>query len=108
MIQFVDLLRNAGNDLVVVDFYATWCGPCKAISPKIEELAQQLRGRVQFLKVDVDDDPDIAQQLEITAMPTFVFFRNSVEVGRVVGASLTNIINKITELDPVHLDENDF
>ncbi|XP_032671556.1 thioredoxin-2-like [Odontomachus brunneus] len=69
-------LQEAAEKLVVIDFFAVWCGPCKMISPKIEELAKELQD-VIFLKVDVDECEDIATEYDITSMPTFVFIRNS-------------------------------
>jgi len=72
--EFETKLTEAGNSLVVVDFFAQWCGPCKVIAPKIEELAAEFPD-VVFLKVDVDECEDIASEYEITAMPTFVFIK---------------------------------
>ncbi|XP_076647139.1 thioredoxin-2 [Halictus rubicundus] len=67
-------LENAGSNLVVIDFFAIWCGPCKMIGPKVEELSKELSD-VVFLKVDIDELPDIAAQYEVTSMPTFVFIK---------------------------------
>ncbi|KAF3429862.1 hypothetical protein E2986_00022 [Frieseomelitta varia] len=69
-------LEKAGDNLVVIDFFATWCGPCKMIAPKLEELSKKM-DNVVFLKVDVDECEDIASEYEITSMPTFVFIKNS-------------------------------
>ncbi|ORZ17912.1 thioredoxin [Absidia repens] len=87
----------ASDKLVVVDFHATWCGPCKLIGPKFEKLVEEYPG-VVFAKVDVDDVPDVAAEVGVRAMPTFMFFKNGSKVGEVVGASLPNIVNKIKEL----------
>merc|ERR1712223_1496403 len=65
-------LAAAGGKLVVIDFFATWCGPCKMIAPKIEQMAGEMVN-VVFLKVDVDEAEDVAQEYNISAMPTFVF-----------------------------------
>ena len=65
--------------LVVIDFFATWCGPCKMISPKIEAMAGEM-SNVVFLKVDVDEAEDVAQEYNISAMPTFVFLKNGQKV----------------------------
>nr|BAN20116.1 thioredoxin, putative [Riptortus pedestris] len=72
-------LEEAGESLVVIDFHATWCGPCKRIAPKYEELATS-NPDVVFLKVDVDECEAIAAQYEISVMPTFVFIKNKVKV----------------------------
>ncbi|XP_076632811.1 thioredoxin-2 [Colletes latitarsis] len=68
-------LKKAGDNLVVIDFFATWCGPCKAIAPKIDELSKEM-SNIVFLKVDVDEAHEITQQYQITSMPTFIFIKN--------------------------------
>jgi len=60
---------------VVVDFFATWCGPCKAIAPKVGEFSETYKN-VRFVQVDVDKQSQIARDLQVTAMPTFVLFKN--------------------------------
>ena len=72
---------------VVIDFFATWCGPCKRIAPTFEKLADSLTSIV-FLKVDVDESPEIVNQFDISSMPTFVFLKNGTEVKRVEGADM--------------------
>merc|ERR1712156_544025 len=64
-----------GNTLVCVDFFATWCGPCKMIAPKLEAMSKEMDGKVIFLKVDVDELEDLAAAQEVKAMPTFAFFK---------------------------------
>ena len=71
----------------VIDFYATWCGPCRAISPLVETLKQNYKGKINFITIDVDLHPDKAMQYQVEAMPTFVFLNSKgVEVNRLVGA----------------------
>ena len=72
-------LTAAGGKLVVIDFFATWCGPCKMIAPKIEQMAGSM-ANVVFLKVDVDEAEDVAQEYNISAMPTFIFLKNGAKV----------------------------
>lgn len=67
-----DNYLNAGKP-VVIDFYATWCGPCKAMTPLITRLEQEIGDKVVFVKVDVDQAKSIAQRYKVKAMPTFVF-----------------------------------
>ena len=64
---------------MVIDFYATWCGPCKMIAPQIEEMSNTM-DNIVFLKVDVDEAEDVAQEYNITAMPTFLFIKNGSKV----------------------------
>jgi len=78
--HFEAQLKEAGDNLVIVDFYATWCGPCKMISPELEKMASSEFTDVMFLKVDVDENEDIAAEYNVTAMPTFIFFKNGNQV----------------------------
>ncbi|OAA67814.1 thioredoxin-like protein [Niveomyces insectorum RCEF 264] len=74
--EFKALLKD--TRFVVTDFYADWCGPCKAIAPFYEKLAAEhsLAGQLAFAKVNVDNVPEVAQEYSVTAMPTFMFFAN--------------------------------
>jgi thioredoxin 1 len=72
---------------VVIDFFATWCGPCKKIAPIFEQLAQ-VYPSIVFLKVDVDISGEVAEKFEIQAMPTFLFVKDGVIVKRIEGADL--------------------
>ncbi len=70
---------------VVVDFYASWCGPCKILSPMLDDLAGPLTNKVKFVKINVDEATALAQRMEIEAMPTLLFFKNGKVVDRSVG-----------------------
>ncbi|KAF5902774.1 thioredoxin, partial [Clarias magur] len=75
--EFKATLKSAGNKLVVVDFTATWCGPCQMIGPIFKALSEQSENKdVVFLKVDVDDAAEVAAHCEIQCMPTFHFYKN--------------------------------
>lgn len=76
--------------LIVVDFYATWCGPCKMISPMVEKFSEEY-SQADFYKVDVDAVPEAAQKYGVTAMPTFLYFKNGTEITKVVGANPAGI-----------------
>ena len=71
---------------VLVDFWAPWCGPCRAVSPIVEELAGDYAGRLRTVKVNVDDSPTVAGRYGIQSIPSLLFFKGGQEVGRVVGA----------------------
>jgi len=70
---------------VVVDFFATWCGPCKRLSPMLDELAEPLTNQVKFVKIDVDRSARLAEQFGIQAVPTVLIFRNGKVVDKIVG-----------------------
>jgi len=72
---------------VLVDFYATWCGPCKQMSPIIEQLKNEYEGKAVVHKVDIDKHPETAKAYGISGIPTFVFFDGGKEVDRVVGGT---------------------
>ena len=75
-----------GDDLVMADFWATWCGPCKMLTPVVEQLAGQYDGKAIIGKVDVDENPDLAAQFAVMSVPTVIFFKNGKEIDRKVGA----------------------
>eukprot|EP00850_Spirogloea_muscicola_P011164 SM000068S20596 [mRNA] locus=s68:434021:434770:+ [translate_table: standard] len=96
-------LAEAANadKTVVVDFSATWCGPCRAIAPTFAALSKKYPNIV-FLKVDVDDVPDVAAACKISAMPTFQVFRNKHKVDELVGASPPKLEELVGKYDKKH------
>jgi len=95
--DFKAQLESAGSKLVVVDFFATWCGPCKMIAPLLDKLSEEMAAEVVFLKVDVDENEDIAADNKVTVMPTFIMFKNKQKVDEFSGANetkLKELINK--------------
>jgi thioredoxin 1 len=78
-----EVTRAAGP--VIVDFFATWCGPCKRLSPMLDNLAGPLTNRVKFLKVDVDESANLARQFEVHGVPTLIFFKEGKAVDKMVG-----------------------
>merc|ERR1712012_1191950 len=88
--DFDTQLTNAGGKLVVIDFFATWCGPCKMIAPHLEEMDKTMDD-VVFLKVDVDECEDIAAEYNMTAMPTFIFIKSKAKVADLTGANVERL-----------------
>ncbi|MCX7705537.1 MAG: thioredoxin [bacterium] len=74
------------NPLVLVDFYADWCGPCRLMAPVVEELAKELEGKVVVAKLNVDEHSDIAARFQIFSIPTFIIFKDGKPDQRIVGA----------------------
>ena len=75
------------NKLVLVDFWAPWCVPCKALAPTIEKLAGELGGKVSISKCNVDDNPELATDLSVLNIPTIIMFKGGEEVDRMTGVS---------------------
>jgi thioredoxin len=82
--EFKKLAIDSGNP-VVVDFWAGWCGPCRMMAPIFEDAAAQLDGKVTFVKVDVDQNPDLAAQYRVQAIPTLVMLSGGEEKARFMG-----------------------
>lgn len=82
--NFEQLVLQADKP-VLVDFWATWCMPCRMLSPTIEEIAEEADGRAYVGKVNVDEEPQLAIQYGVRSIPTLIFFRDGKEVGRMVG-----------------------
>ena len=80
---FDSILKD--NKLVLVDFWATWCGPCRMVAPIMEQLAQHYEGKVRIAKVDVDENPGLASKFGIMSIPCLYFFKDGEVVGKQVG-----------------------
>ena len=82
--SFDELLQS--EKLVIVDFWATWCGPCRMLSPLLDEVEAEMADQVEVVKVNVDDADEIAMRFRIMSIPTLLFFKNGQMVDRSVGA----------------------
>lgn len=95
--NFDEILKN--NAVVMVDFGATWCGPCKALAPVVDEIANEYEGRAVVGKADVEECPDIAARFRIRNVPTVLFFKNGElkdkSVGGVQKSTLTDKLNAL-------------
>ena len=74
------------SEPVLVDFFAEWCGPCKAMAPALEQVANEMQGKLKVVKIDVDASPEIAQKYRIQAMPTLMIFKDGEVADHHVGA----------------------
>ena len=90
-----DEVLVATKGLVMVDFWAEWCGPCRAIAPVLEELAAASEGRVTLMKVNVDENPGLAARYGIRSIPTILFFKEGGVVDRVLGAAPRAVLEGI-------------
>lgn len=99
MESFYEIIN--GDTLVLVDFFATWCGPCKAMTPVLESLAGDLKGKVRILKVDIDRNQNIAIRYNIQAVPTLILFKKGEIMWRQSGgmdkSTLLGKLNMFTE-----------
>lgn len=85
---------------VVIDFYAPWCGPCKAMTPILENLKSKLGEQVKIIKIDVDENPDIAVELEIRSVPTLMIYQNGEKKWKKVGlSSVDEMLSVISTLN---------
>ena len=82
--SFDELLQS--EKLVIVDFWATWCGPCRMLSPLLDEVEEEMADKIEVVKVNVDDADEIAMRFRIMSIPTLLFFKNGEPVDRTVGA----------------------
>lgn len=82
---------------VLVDFWAEWCAPCRAIAPVLEELDHEMQGKIKIAKLNVDENPDIASRYKVFSIPTLVLFKNGREIGRMIGAAPKSKIMKFID-----------
>lgn len=93
--ELEEILKD--ENVVLVDFFATWCGPCKMLAPVLEDLSQTYQGKATIVKVDVDKEQELAGQYGVMSIPTMILFKNGEVVKQVVGfqpkPQIENLIN---------------
>ena len=99
--QYLRGYDYTGTTPVIIDFYATWCGPCQALAPMLKRLADEYEGRVKVLKVDVDKNQELAMAARIMSIPTLFFITKDGDIERIVGGlpyqELVKMAEKISE-----------
>ena len=94
--NFEEIIKNS-NIPVLVDFSATWCGPCKMLTPIIEELASELLGKVKVCKIDIDESPNSAQRLGVKGVPAVIVFNRGEKTNALVGLTTKAKLRKLIE-----------
>ena len=95
--EFNNLVENT-EGIAVVDFFVTWCGPCKMLAPVFQEVGNEFEEKADFYKVDIDESLDIARQFSVSTVPTVIIFRNGEPIERLVGfMPKENLAAKIKE-----------
>ena len=101
--NFDELVKNSGTP-IVVDFWAEWCGPCKAIAPVLQEIASEMTGKLSVAKLNVDEHGDIAQRFNVMSIPTLLVFDKGEVKKRLVGAKgKGQLLQELAEFLPVSL-----
>ncbi|MEM2996486.1 MAG: thioredoxin [Candidatus Bathyarchaeia archaeon] len=90
--NFDEVIRS--NPIVVVDCWASWCGPCRIVAPIVEELAKEYNGRILFGKLNVDDNRWISLKYNVMSIPTFLVFKNGKIIDRIIGALSRNMLEQ--------------
>jgi thioredoxin 1 len=90
-----EVIKHPGA--VLVDFWAEWCGPCKALGPVLDSLAEEYREKVKVVKVNVDHHPETAQQYKVRGIPTLVFFKNGEQAHQMVGLQSKDAIKAVID-----------
>ncbi|MFT8352453.1 thioredoxin [Clostridium saccharoperbutylacetonicum] len=85
IVESNEFKKETESGVTVVDFFATWCGPCKMLAPVLEQLATEMEGKAKFIKVDIDQSSDLANEFKILSVPTMMIYKNGEKVDQLVG-----------------------
>ncbi len=88
-------LKEAGT--MFVDFWAPWCGPCRMVGPVVEQLAEEMAGKLSFGKINIDENADAAMRYGVVSIPTMILFKDGKEVERIVGARNKSYLSQVIE-----------
>jgi len=91
--NFESEINKSDGGPILVDFWATWCGPCRVVAPLLEQIAEEMKGKVRIGKLDVDHNPATASQFGIQSIPTLLLFKNGKVVEQIVGAQSKEVIS---------------
>ena len=100
IVNSAEFREEIKNGVVLVDFFATWCGPCKMLAPVLEQVSEEMAGKVNVIKVDIDQCPDLADEFKIVSVPTMMIFKDGAKVDMLVGFLPKE---RITEAVEAHL-----
>ncbi|MER7201260.1 thioredoxin [Streptomyces sp. CB01635] len=94
--DFAEIAEKAAP-IVLVDLWATWCGPCRMVSPALEQVARELAGKIKLVKVDVDQAPRLSQRFQVQAVPTLLLLDQGKAIARQAGAAPANVLRQWVE-----------
>lgn len=86
--------KISNGESVVIDFFATWCGPCKAMAPRLHAIEEEYEGRVSFYEVNVEEEADFSNEYKIRSLPTLVYIKGGEEKDRTIGAITDDVIKE--------------
>jgi len=89
--------ENIKKNVILVDFFAEWCGPCRMLAPLIEEVAKEMENKVLFGKVDIDKEINLASKYQVTSIPTLILFKEGQEIDRIVGLKDANALKNFIQ-----------
>jgi len=94
--NFQETIKNS-QQLVMVDFWASWCAPCRMLAPVVEEIAKDYEGKLAVGKLNVDENPNTASSFGVMSIPTLIFFKNGQEVERIIGFQPKEALQKVID-----------